>query len=115
MSVKYYYLIVCFVWLGITGCSTPNHLEFDADFELSSFLSTYVRELPGQRIQFQILTQQGDPVPFGLIRFQWVEGGRMSFQTDPKGVLDMEFEKDIMNYKVMVSAESKENKVRVTW
>lgn len=115
MFLKYYYLIICFVWLSITGCSAPNQLEFDKDFELSSFLSTHVHALPGQRVQFQILTQQGDPVPFGLIRFQWDEGGWMSFQTDPNGVLDMEFEKDILDYKVIVSAESKESKVRVKW
>ena len=97
MSPKYYYFIVCFVWISVVGCSTSNHLEFDKAFELSSFLRTHIRELEGHRIQFQILTQQGDPLAFGLLRFQWVEGGRMSFQTDPNGVLDIEFEKDSTN------------------
>ncbi|MDD9974358.1 MAG: hypothetical protein OXU27_10145 [Candidatus Poribacteria bacterium] len=115
MSPKSYYLIICFVWISVAGCSTPNHREFNEAFELSSFLRTHIHELQGQRIQFQILTQQGNPVSFGLLRFQWVEGGRMSFQTDPNGVLDVEFEKDILDYEVMVSAESEDAKVRVTW
>lgn len=115
MSPKSYYLIVCLVWISVVGCSTPNHLEFDEAFELSSFLKTHIRESQERGIQFQILTLQGDPIPFGLLRFQWVEGGRMSFQTDPNGVLDVEFERDILDYEVMVSAESKDAKVRVTW
>ena len=115
MDSKHYYFIVCLVWLNVVGCSAPNHLEFDDAFELSSFLKTHISELPGQWIQFQILTQQGESVPFGLLRFQWIEGGQMSFQTDPNGVLRMEFEKDILDYEVKVSAESKENKIRVTW
>lgn len=108
-------LILCLVWLGGAGCSSQNHIDFEEAFELSSFLNTHIQELPGQRVQFQILTRQGDSVPFGLLRFQWVEGGRMSFQTDPDGVLRMEFEKDILDYEVIVSAESKGHKVRVTW
>ena len=115
MPARYYYLIVYLVWINVTGCSAPNHLEFDEAFELSSFLRSHVRELQGQQIQFQILTRQGDPVPFDILRFEWVEGGRISFQTDPNGVLDVAFEKDILDYEVMVSAESKGNKVRVTW
>ena len=120
MVLKHYSLIVCLIWISIAGCSPPNHLEpnhleFDQSFELGSFLKTYIRELPGQTVQFQILTHQGDAVPFGILSLQWIEGGRMSFQTDPHGVLRMEFEKDILDYEVMVSAESEESKVRVTW
>ncbi|MCY3724693.1 MAG: hypothetical protein OXG97_20960 [Candidatus Poribacteria bacterium] len=115
MISKYSYLIVFSVWLGVVGCSAPNHIEFEEAFELGSFLKTHVRELPGQKVQFQILTRQGESVPFGLLKFRWVEGGRMSFQTDPNGVLRMEFEKDILDYEVMVSAEAKKSKVRVIW
>ena len=115
MVSKHSYLIVFLLWLGVMGCSSPNHIEFEEAFELSSFLKTHIRELPGQKVQFQILTLQGESVPFGLLRFQWVEGGRMSFQTDPNGQLRMEFEKDILEYEVMVSAEANKSKVRVTW
>ena len=115
MISKCYYLIVFLLCLGWAACSSPNHIEYEREFKLNAFLETHITELPGQDIRFQILTQQGEPVPFGLLRFQWVEGGRMSFQTDPEGKLYMEFEKDILDYEVIVSAESRGNKVRVTW
>ncbi len=116
MYLKYYCFIGYLVWLIMVGCSPANHIvEFDEAFELRAFLKTHIRELRGQRVQFQIRTRQGDPVPFGLLRFQWVEGGRMSFQTDPNGMLNMEFEKDMLDYEVIVSAESEDSRIRVTW
>lgn len=115
MVSKHYYLIVYLVCFSFAGCSAPNQIEFDKTFELSSFLKNHIRELPGQKVHFQVLTPQGESIPFGLLSFQWVEGGRMSFQTGPEGGLLMEFEKDILEYEVMVSVESKRSKVRVTW
>lgn len=115
MVSKCFYGFICLICLGGVGCFAPNHLEFDEAFELSSFLKTHIGELPGQEVAFQIITQPGDAAPFGILRFQWVEGGQMSFQTDPNGMLRMEFEEDILAYEVMVSAELKDAKVRVTW
>ena len=115
MISKHYCLIAFLVWFGGVGCSAPNHIEYEEAFELTSFLRTYISELPGKNIRFQILTRQGEPVPFGVLRFQWVEGGEMGFQADPRGWLHIEFEKDILDYKVMVSAETRGTKIRVTW
>ena len=115
MISKHAYLIAFLVWFGGIGCFSADHIEFEDAFELTSFLTTHIRELPGKNIRFQILTRQGEPVPFGVLRFQWVEGGRMSFQADPRGWLHIEFEKDILDYEVMVSAETKGTKIRVTW
>ena len=121
MISKIYYQSVhltCFVCLTcflLAGCSTPHHLEFDDAFELSLFLKNYIQKLPGQRIEFQVITQHGESVPFGILCFQWVEGGQMDFQTDPNGVLRMEFEEDILEHEVMVSTKLKASKVRVTW
>lgn len=115
MVSKCYYVLICLICLSVAGCSAPNHLEFDEAFELSSFLRTHIRELSGQQVAFQIITERGEAASFGLLRFQWVEGGQMSFQTDPKGILHMEFEEDILAYEVMVSAELRGAKVCVTW
>lgn len=101
--------------VGCTLSNTPENIEFEDAFELSSFLKTHISKLSGQIVEFQVINDQGGTVPFGLLKFQWVEGGRMSFQTNPSGQLYVEFEKDILDYEVMVSAESKGNKVRVRW
>ena len=115
MVSKRYYLIACFVCFSLVGCSTPNHLEFDEAFELSSFLKTHIRELTGQKVEFQILNQHGEAIPFALLKFEWIEGGRISFQTNPNGQLRMEFEADVLEYEIMVSAEVNRSRVRVTW
>ena len=106
-------LIIC---LGIVACSpSENHIEFSEPFELSAFLKGYVHRLPGQTIQFQILSVTEEPIPYSLLMFEWIEGGRMSFQTDQDGSLSMQFEKDILEYEVKVSPESMDAKLRVTW
>ena len=106
-------LLICLVLLA---CSPPeNYTEFTAPFELSAFLKKHIHKLPGQTVQFQILSVQSEPVPYGLLKFQWIEGGRMNFQTDQDGVLSMQFERDILDYEVMVSPESTKAKLRVTW
>ena len=111
----YIALLLLYV-LGSVACSPPeNHTEFSDPFELSAFLKNHIRKLPGQPVQFQILSQKGEPIPYGLLKFQWTEGGRMSFQTDQDGVLSMQFEKDILDHEVMVSPESTEAKLLVTW
>lgn len=109
-------LLLPLICLGIIACSSSeNHTEFSVPFELSRFLKSHIHKLPGQPVQFQILSMQGEPVPYGLLKFQWVEGGRMSFQTDQDGVLSMQFERDILDHEVMVSPESTEAKLRVKW
>lgn len=115
MVLKHSHIIIYLICLCLIGCSTPNLTEFDDAFELSAFLKDNIDKLPGQKVQFQILTIQGEPVPFALLSFQWVEGGKMSFQTDREGKLVMEFEQDFLEYQVMVSAEKKNNKMHITW
>ena len=101
--------------LLLAACSPSNHTEFSAPFELSSFLKNHIQELPGQTVKFQILDPDGEPIPHDLLRFEWVEGGWMSFQTEQNGTLTMQFEKDMLENVVMVSAKSKDAKIRVTW
>ena len=109
-------LLLIPICLGMIACSpSDNHTEFLIPFELSAFLKNHIHKLPGQPVEFQILSKLGEPVPYGLLRFKWVEGGRMSFQTDRNGILSMQFERDILDYEVMVSPESKGAKLRVTW
>lgn len=118
MVLKYCWLVLLLFYVGMVGCTLPSpsdSIEFEDVFELSTFLKTHVPKLSGQVVEFQVINAQGGPVPFGLLKFQWIEGGRMSFQTNPSGQLHVEFEKDILEYEVMVSAESKGNKVRVRW
>ena len=97
------------------ACSAPNEKEFSAPFELSSFLENHIQELPGQMVRFQILDAADEPMPYNLLRFEWIEGGRMDFQTDQDGTLSMQFEKDMLENEVRVSAESEGSKIRVTW
>lgn len=103
-----------FILIGIVACFSSNHTEFSAPFELSSFLKHHVHELPGQTVRFQILDVGGEPIPHALLRFEWVEGGRMDFQTDPNGNISMQFEKDMLENEVMVSTKSERAKIRVT-
>lgn len=111
----------CKVWqsllilLLLAACSSSNHTEFSAPFELNSFLKTHVQELPGQMVRFQILDTAREPVPYDLLIFEWVEGGRMSFQTDQDGTLSMQFEKNMLDNEVRVSAKSEGAKIKVTW
>lgn len=112
---KFFFLLL-FICLGMVACSSSeNYVEFASPFELSAFLKEHIEKLPGQPIQFQILSRQGEPLSYGLLEFQWVEGGRMSFQSDQDGVLNMQFERDILDYEVMVSPESVEAQLRVMW
>ena len=97
------------------ACSSSNQTEFSEPFELDRFLKNHVRELPGQTVQFQILDTDSEPVSYGLLRLKWVEGGRMDFQTDQDGKLSMQFEKDMLENDVIVSAKSEGEKIRVTW
>ena len=118
MILKFCWLVFLLFCVGMGSCIFPgpsDSIEFEEAFELSSFLKTHVPKLSGQVVEFQVVNGQGGTVPFGLLKFQWVEGGRMSFQTNPSGQLHVEFEEDILEYEVMVSAESKGNKVRVRW
>ena len=115
-AVCYYFLILFPACLGILSCSSPSDdLEFSEPLSLRTFLTNHIQKLPGQIIRFQILSMQGEPISYGLLKFQWVDGGRMSFQTDQDGILSMQFEKDILEYEVNVSPESKNAKLRVTW
>ena len=97
------------------ACSHSNRTEFTEPFELSVFLKNHVQELPGQTVQFQILDMGGEPISYGLLRLKWVEGGRMDFQTDQDGKLSMQFEKDMLENEVMISAKLEDAKIRVTW
>ena len=97
------------------ACSSSNRTEFSEPFELDRFLKNHVQEFPGQTVQFQILDTDSEPVSYGLLRLKWVEGGRMDFQTDQDGKLSMQFEKDMLENEVIVSAKSEGAKIRVTW
>ena len=111
-------LMCCFLMLlvlGMAACSPSNQTDFSAPFELSSFLKTHVREFPGETVKFQILDKRGEPIAHALLRFEWVEGGRMDFQTDPTGSISMQFEKDMLENEMMVSTKSEGAKIRVVW
>ena len=114
-SIQRYLLITLLILLTIVACSSSNHAEFSEPFELSSFLKNHIQKLPGQMVCFQILDALGEPIAYDLLKFEWVEGGRMDFQTDQDGTLSMQFEKDMLENEVMVSAKSKGAKIRVTW
>ena len=108
--------LLLFISLWIIACSpSENHTEFSTPFELNTFLKNHIHKLPGQTVQFQILSAFEEPIPYGILRFQWTEGGRMGFQTDQDGILSMQFEKDILDHEVIVSPESVDAKLRVTW
>lgn len=109
-------LVFITICIGIVACSpAEDDRVFSEPFELSGFLKNNVDKLPGQTVRFQVLSRLEEPIPYGLLSFQWVEGGRMSFQTDHDGILSMQFEQDILDYEVMVSPESTDTKLRVTW
>ena len=101
--------------LLLVACSSLNQTEFYAPFELSSFLKNHIQQLPGQMVQFQILDTDDEPIPHDLLHFEWSEGGRISFQTDQDGTLSMQFEKDMLENEVMVSAKSDWGKIKVVW
>ena len=63
MVSKPYYLILFLILTAVIACSSPNQIEFEDAFELSAFLKSNIHKLPGQKVEFQILTQQGDSVP----------------------------------------------------
>ena len=108
------YLLI-FLLILLAACSHSEQKEFSTPFELSSFLRNQIQELPGQTVRFQILDLNGEPVPHGLLRFDWIEGGRMDFQTDQDGNISMQFEKDMLENEVMVFAKSERGKIKVTW
>lgn len=109
------YLLLAGLVLAISGCSTQNYaaptsheLRFDKPFNISEVLAETITGDPRNEVHFQILDQAGAPIPYGLLRLEWTEnGGRMSFQTDENGALSMHFEKDILSFEVMVSADIK--------
>ena len=108
-------LYVLFILLFLGACSPSNRTEFSAPFELSSFLKHHIQELPGQTVKFQILDADGEPIPHDVLRFAWTAGGEIGFQTEQDGTLTMQFEKDMLENEVMVSAKSEDAKIRVTW
>lgn len=111
-----YLLLLLLLCVAVISCvPSGDQAEFSTPFELSTFLKTHIRRFPGQSVEFQVLSIQGEPIPYGLLAFQWTEGGRMSFQTDQDGLLSMQFERDILDYEVMVAPESADAKLRVKW
>ena len=109
------FLISILLVILLVACSPSNQTEFSLPFELSSFLKNHIQELSGRIVRFQILNPRGEPMPYGILRLEWVEGGRMDFQTDQDGTLSMQFEKDMLENEVMVSANSEGAKIKVTW
>lgn len=110
------FFVLMAICIGILTCSpSEDYRIFSDPFELSAFLKNHVHKLPGQTIRFQILSILEEPMPYSLLSFEWVEGGRMSFQTNRDGVLSMQFESDILDHEVMVSPEATKAKLRVTW
>ncbi len=107
-----YSFLILFCFLA---CSDSNYTEFSEPFELSSFLKNHIYKLPGHTVQFQILDSDGEPIPYDLLCFEWVEGGRMSFQTDQDGTLSMQFENDMLDNEVIVSTNSERTTIRVVW
>lgn len=110
-----YILIFFLILFGIVACSSQDYTEFSEPFELSAFLKSRASGLSRQTINFQILDAHGEPISYGLLRFVWIQGGRMDFQTNQDGVLSIQFEKDMLENKVMVSTKLKSAKIKVTW
>ena len=106
-------ILLFMLWLIVRPPRTE--IVFSSPFEASSFLKNNLQDVPNQVVGFQVLDQQGEPISNGLIKFGWTEGGSLSFQTNLDGVLTMKFEKDFLEQEVMVSTESENGKVRVTW
>lgn len=106
-------ILLFMLWLIVRPPRTE--IVFSIPFEVSSFLKDNLQDVPNQVVDFQVLDQQSEPISNGLIKFGWTEGGSLSFQTNLDGVLTMKFEKDFLEQEVMVSTESENGKVRVTW
>jgi hypothetical protein len=66
-------------------------------------------------VRFQMLDPSGEPVPYDVLRFESVEGGRIDFQTGQDGTLSMQFEEGMLENEVRVSAKSEGAKIKLTW
>ncbi|MCG8462487.1 MAG: hypothetical protein MI919_39890 [Holophagales bacterium] len=76
-------------------------------FELASLPARLAQEVVGRGFEMQILDASGQPVPYGLLRLQWEEGGRISLQSDSRGRLSVRFEADLSDHEVWISADIK--------
>ena len=91
----------------LLSCGPKAHLEMEAPFDLTVLLAARSGPPLDTDIDLQILDTGGRPVPFGLLRMEWIEGGRISLQSDERGRLTLRFEPDLLDYQVMISAETK--------
>jgi hypothetical protein len=92
----------------LASCTNePRERWFESSFELTGFLKEQAPE-PMSEIVFQVCDAQRQPIPHGLLRFDWLDnGGRMSFQTDEEGKIAMRFEEDILQTEIEVSIDQK--------
>lgn len=107
-------LTLLFMLWHITG-PPRTEIVLSCPFDVSSILKNNLQDVPTEVVDFQVLDQQNELVSNGLIKFEWTEGGSLSFQTNLDGVLTMKFEKDFLDQVVMVSTEAENGKIRVTW
>ena len=107
------FLSFCLAMCG--SCSRTSVAEFNDRFELAALFVSHPT-LVNRMLKFQLLDREGEPIPWCLLRLEWDEGGRMSFQTDQDGVIWLVFESDIISNKVTVSAEStRDARIRLQW
>ena len=108
-------IVVLLAVLWIVVYSSKQEVVFSEPFNLSLFLKDNLEHIPDKMIDFRVLDTLGDPVRDSLIKFDWSEGGRITFQTDHRGVISMQFEEDFLDSDVIVSAEQKGGKVSILW
>jgi hypothetical protein len=102
------------IFLGCSGCDSSR--SFQGPFQLRSLLMSNEGDLTGRKLEFQVRTTLGDPVPWALLSLNWEDGGRITFQTNQDGALSLSFEKDILEHSVTVDVEKRTNVVvNVIW
>ncbi len=104
-----FFLITLIGLLLLSSCGPDHEAWFAPKFNLAVFLKERV-PLALTEVTFQVCGADKKPLPYGLIRFDWVDNdGRMSFQTDADGKIAMKFDEDILESEVLISIDQKPN------
>ena len=90
----------------LAGCKQER--EFEGSFEMSAFLQENLRNDPQHEVVFNLLNNQGEAIPYALLRMDWTEtGAMMCLQADERGMLTMHFGEDMLDHEIMVSVDIK--------
>lgn len=102
------------ICLACSGCDSSR--SFQGPFQLGSLLVSNEGDLTRKKLEFRVRTTLGDPVPWALLSLNWEDGGRLTFQANQDGALNLSFEKDILEHSVTVEVEPRTNVVvNVVW